>query len=51
MIVEFAVGDGDGSGSLDGVDEAISGSGQRNMVDPYVVGAKDGDAVAIAHGT
>lgn len=48
MVVELAVGDGDSGGALDGIDEAIGGSGHRDMVDPYVVGAEDGDAVAIA---
>lgn len=48
MVVEFAVGDGDGGGSLNDVDEAIGASGHGDMVDPYVVGAEDGDGVAIA---
>lgn len=47
MVCECIVGDGDGSGSMDGIDQAIRTRGERVMVDPYVFTAKDADAIPI----
>ncbi|KAG8366304.1 hypothetical protein BUALT_Bualt17G0062400 [Buddleja alternifolia] len=40
--------DGNSCGTLDHVDEPVSGSRHRNMVNPYVVRAKHRDAISIA---
>lgn len=50
VVVEFAVGDGDGGGPLDHIDEAVSGLGERHVVDPHVVRAEHRDGVAVALG-
>lgn len=51
MVVEFAVRDGDSGGALDHIDEAISSFWQRDVVDPYVVGAIYIDGISIALGS
>lgn len=46
---KVAIGDGDGSGSHNGIDETVMTSGHGNMVNPNIGGTEDGNAVAIAH--
>lgn len=45
----MAVGDGDGCGSGDGINEPVGASGHRDMVNPDVAGPEDGDAITITH--
>lgn len=47
MVVEFAVRDGNSRGTLDHINEPISSSSQRNVVDPYVARAIDADGISI----
>lgn len=44
----MTIGDGDCSGTHDGVDKTILTIGHGNMVDPNISRPKDGDAIAIA---
>ncbi len=46
----MAVGDGNGSWSHDGINEAILAVGHGNMVNPDVGWAKDGDTITITLG-
>uniref|UniRef100_A0A804PV48 Uncharacterized protein n=1 Tax=Zea mays TaxID=4577 RepID=A0A804PV48_MAIZE len=47
VVGEVAVGDGDPGGLGDDVDEAVLAVGEREVVQPHVGGAEDGDAVAV----
>lgn len=49
MVGEMAVGDGDGGGPHDGIDEPVGALGHGDVVNPDVAGPEDGDAVAVAH--
>jgi len=51
VVGEVVVGDGNGSGSHNGVDKAIRATGEGVMVDPNVAWTKDGDAIAVSHGS
>lgn len=48
MMIEFAIRYGDCGGSHDGIDEAICTFGQSAMVNPNMIGTKNGNAIAIA---
>lgn len=48
MVSEVAVGDGDGGGAHNDVDEAILAVGHGNVVDPNVGRSEDRDAVTVA---
>ncbi|RZS12496.1 hypothetical protein BHM03_00043965 [Ensete ventricosum] len=50
VVGEVIVGDGNGSGDHDGINEPIGAVGQRAVVDPDVAGAEDGNAIAVGHG-
>lgn len=45
---EVVVGDGNGSGAHNGVDESVRATGEGVMVDPYVAWTKDGDAIPVS---
>lgn len=45
---EMTIGNGDASGTHDGIDEAVLACIHGNMVDPYMRRAEDGDTIAIA---
>jgi hypothetical protein len=47
VVGEVVVGDGDGGGAFDDVDEAVGGVGEEVVVDPDVGAAEDGDGVAV----
>lgn len=47
VVSHVIVGDGDGGGPVDGVDEPVVAVGQRAVVDPDVAPAEDGHAVAV----
>lgn len=51
MVVEFAVGDGDGRGGHDGVNEPIGAVRQGHMVDPDVGRTEHGDGVTVTNST
>ncbi|WVZ13942.1 hypothetical protein V8G54_011508 [Vigna mungo] len=42
-----AVGDGDGCGALDHIDQSIGSVRKRNMIDPHVGGSEEGDGITI----
>lgn len=48
VIGEVAVGDGDGGGRLDDVDQPVGASRHGDMVDPDILGAEEGDPIAVA---
>lgn len=50
VVGEVVVGHSDGSGTHNGVDEAVGAVGEGAVVDPDVAGAEDGDGVAVGHG-
>lgn len=47
VVCEMAVGDGNSSGSHDGINESITTISHGNMVNPNIAGAKDGNAITI----
>ena len=47
MVREIIVGDGDGGGAHDGIEEAIGATGERHVVDPHVPRAEQRDAVTV----
>jgi hypothetical protein len=49
MMGHVVVGDGDGRGSMDGINEAIMAVRQRAMVHPYMPPSKDGHPIAVRH--
>jgi hypothetical protein len=50
VVGEVVVGDGDGRGSHDGIDESVGAVGEGAVVDPDVAGPEDGDGVSVGHG-
>lgn len=50
MLSEMAVGDGDTSWSLNSINEPIRAIGHRNVVDPKVGRAEDGNPIPVASG-
>jgi len=51
MMRHVIVGDGDGGGPMDGVDQPVVAVRQGAMVDPHVASSEDGHAVAVRHGS
>jgi len=51
MMRHVIVGDGDGSGPMDGVDQPIVAVRQGAVVHPHVASSEDGHAVAVRHGS
>jgi len=51
MFGHVAVGDGDGSGALNDIDESIRTIREGNMIDPDVGGSEDGDGVTVTPGS
>ena len=49
MVSHEIVRDGYGSGSMDGINEAVMAVGQRAMVDPYMLPIEYGHPITIRH--
>jgi len=47
MVGHVIVGDGDGSGSMNGINEPILAVGQRAMIHPNMLRVKDGHSIAV----
>ncbi|RZR77799.1 hypothetical protein BHM03_00002992 [Ensete ventricosum] len=51
VVGEVIVGDGNGSGTHDGIDKSIGAVGQRAVVHPNVAGAENGNGIPVSHGS
>lgn len=51
VVVEFAVGDGNGRGGHDCIDEPIGAVRQGHVVDPDIGRTEHGDGVTVTNGT
>lgn len=50
MMSHVVVGDGNGGGSMDGINEAIMAVRQGAMVHPYMPPSKDGNSITVRYG-
>ena len=47
VVCEMAIGDGNSSGTLNGINQSISSVSHGNMVNPNITRAKDGNSITI----